>query len=178
MDILNSDNELIEEEDYESEDREEIPIDNKKKKKTIEERLDDLEFNLTQDYRKRRSEIREIKKEWLKITKKLEKKKNQVDSKAGINKPEPIPDCLATFIGVPKGTVMARTKLGGKIYQECKERGLVYPEDNRIIRVDDELAKIFKTTKKVNKSTNIKDRELDQAINFYNLSSYIKRCYN
>ncbi len=143
----------------------------------MENMFDKLEENLTKFYKEQRVEIRKMKKIYVKNMKKFNKKK-VVESTAGINKSIVIPDKLADLIKYPKGTKMARTKLGGELYSVFKCRNLLYKKDKRIMRVDDELANIFSVNKKiVNKSVNPHDK-IDKGINFYNLQSYIKRCFD
>lgn len=149
----------------------------KKKSLDIADMCDELEVNLTKTFKEYRSEIRKIKKEYQKTINKVNKNntiKNK--KKAGITKVTRIPDVLADLIGVKKGTEMTRIDLGKHIHDVFKSRDLLYEKDRRIMRVDDELAKIFGTTTAVNKSTDPK-ANIDIGFNFYNLQSYIKRCF-
>jgi len=151
-----------------------------KKKKVVDvaQMCDDLEMKLTESFKEHRSEIRKIKKEYQKTVNKLKKSSATGKKKkaVGINNVTRIPDSLADLIGVKRGTEMARTELGKNIHEVFKNRDLLYSSDKRIMRVDDELAKIFGTTTDVNKSTDPK-ASVDVGFNFYNLQSYIKRCF-
>jgi hypothetical protein len=100
------------------------------------------------------------------------------DKRRGINKPVRVPNELVDLINIDRGKLMSRTKLGGEIYKVIKSRGLIYEGDKRVMRVDDELCKIFKTTKHVNNSTDPKEKRLDIGFNFYNLQSIIKSKFN
>ena len=138
-----------------------------------------FEEELTTNFRKQREDIRSIKKMYQKEVKKNNKHKNKgnMNETAGINKPTTVPDKLADLIGIKRGAVMPRTKVGSLIYNEFGDRGLLYSRDKRVMRVDNELKQIFNVDIIVNNSTNPKDK-VDVGINFYNLHSYIKRCYD
>lgn len=138
-----------------------------------------FEEELTMNYRKQRDDIRNIKKLYLKEVKNMHKKKNKgvTNETAGINKPIILPNKLADLIGVNRGTSMPRTRVGSLVYNEFSQRGLLYEKDKRIMRVDNELKQIFNVSDRVNNSINVKDK-VDEGINFYNLHSYIKRCYD
>lgn len=153
----------------------EVPI-VKKKKLNIIEMCDDMEKKLTESFKAHRDELRKIKREYQKKMNKLDRRANNGKKLVGINNVTRIPDSLADLIGVKRGTEMARTELGKRVHNIFKSRDLLYEHNKRIMRVDDELAKIFGTTTDVNKSVNEK-ADIDIGINFYNLQSYIKRCY-
>jgi chromatin remodeling complex protein RSC6 len=105
---------------------------------------------------------------------KLHKSTLKQAKKTGFTKPEKVPDALAKFVGLTKGTVMPRTDLTKKVYGIIKDRGLYYDKDGRVLRADKEIMELFNLTDQVNKSTNCKD---ENGLNFYNLQKYIAKCY-
>lgn len=137
---------------------------------------DDMENDLTTHYRKQRNNIRKLKKSYQKQMKKFSKK-GKKNKNNGINKSTPIPNKIADLIEVERGTCMPRTKVGSLVYKIFNDRGLVYENDKRVLRVDDELREIFNVPLSVNDSINERD-PVDVGINFFNLHSYIKRCYD
>ncbi len=149
-----------------------------KKNMNLIELCNQLERDLTLDFRKHREQIRRIKKTYEKELKKCNKRKKKTitNDKAGINKAIQVPDKLADLVGIPRGTSIPRTKLGGLVYKVFQDRDLLYDNDKRVMRVDNELQNIFGVSSNVNKSINPKDK-VDVGINFYNLHTYIKRCY-
>jgi len=69
---------------------------------------------------------------------------------SGFNKPSPVPNELAEFLGVPLGTQMARTQVTSKLYSYIKENKLqnvtnptTGKVDRRVIVPDDKLRKLF-----------------------------------
>ena len=160
-----------------------IDVDSKSEKKTGKKKkatdviqlCNDLETKMIESFKANRAEIRRIKREYQKKINKLDK--HAASKKpVGINNVTQIPNVLADLIDVKRGTKMARTELGKHIYEVFKERDLLYEDDKRVMRVDNELAKIFETTTAVNQSTDPK-APIDIGFNFYNMQSYIKRCF-
>jgi chromatin remodeling complex protein RSC6 len=136
-------------------------------------KCEELINKITKNYRSERDEIREL----MKLYKKeLKNKKNKKKNKeTGFTKPEIVPEELANFIGIEKGTEMPRTELTKRVYKEIKRRGLFYKNDKRVLRADKEIQKMFKLKDNVNKINDPKDKE---GFNFFNLQTYIAKCYN
>jgi chromatin remodeling complex protein RSC6 len=132
---------------------------------------------ITKSYKEQRNEIRhliKLHKKEMKLAKKTKKHIGRRE-KTGFTKPSPIPDKLAEFIHVERGTEMSRTDLTKRIYYELHHRNLYYKNDKRVLRADNDIKKIFNLPENVNQSTNPNDKN---GFNFYNLQTYIAKCYN
>ena len=132
---------------------------------------------ITKNYKDQRDEIRnlvKLHKKELKNIKKVKRSRGNKD-KTGFTKPTIVPDKLANFVGLAKGSEISRTELTGLLCKEFKKRNLYYKKDRRIIIPDDDVKKIFNLPKDAEKSTNPKDKN---GLNFYNLQKYIAECYN
>lgn len=173
--------ELVEEEDQKiDEDLENIE---KKKKEVQQEKDDDVEKRLNNLRKKElefhkyvNNEIKEI----LKLHQTALKNENKKSKKAkepkktGFTKEEPVPDQLADFIGLDRGTDMPRTDVTSLFYAELDKRGLRDENDKRIMRADKELKNLFDLPDSVNESNNPYDKN---GLNFYNLQKYIGELY-
>ena len=74
------------------------------------------------------------------------KRKNANSNKvSGFEKPTPISDELAKFVGEPNGTLMARTAISKKIHEYVKSNNLQDSKNRRIIVPDAKLKKLLKT---------------------------------
>lgn len=133
-----------------------------KLKKNSKEQRDEVK-NLIKLYKK---EVRTIKKT---------KKKRNMKDKTGFTKPEFIPDKLADFVNIPKGTVMSRTELTNLLYKEFEKRNLYYKNDKRVIIPDQDVKKLFDLSNDSDKIIDPKDKN---GLNFYNLQKHIAKCYN
>ena len=81
-----------------------------------------------------------------KIIKSAKKKKSVKSNKvSGFEKPTPISDELAKFVGEPNGTLMARTAISKKIHEYVKSNDLQDEKNRRIIVPDAKLKKLLKT---------------------------------
>jgi chromatin remodeling complex protein RSC6 len=81
-----------------------------------------------------------------KIIKSAKKKKSVKSNKvSGFEKPTPISDELAKFVGEPSGTLMARTAISKKIHEYVKSNDLQDEKNRRIIVPDAKLKKLLKT---------------------------------
>jgi chromatin remodeling complex protein RSC6 len=81
-----------------------------------------------------------------KIIKSAKKKKSVKSNKvSGFEKPTPISDELAKFVGEPNGTLMARTAISKKIHEYVKSNNLQDEKNRRIILPDAKLKKLLKT---------------------------------
>lgn len=130
---------------------------------------------LTKTYKEQRNKIKnlmKLHKSELKNSKRRNKDRKKPET--GFTKSEIVPDNLAKFIGIDKGTEMPRTALTKLVYNEIKNRKLYYEKDRRVLRADEELKKIFKLPDSVNMSINPKD---ELGFNFFNLQKYIAKCY-
>lgn len=146
----------------------------------FEQQCDIILKKLTDNYREQREEIRNLiklhNKEMKTIAKTKNKRNNQhKKDKSGFTKPSVVPDKLANFVSIKKGTVMSRTELTGLICNEFKKRNLYYEKDKRVILPDDEVKKLFNLPDNADQSTDPKDAN---GLNFYNLQKYIAECYN
>jgi len=141
----------------------------------IIQKCQQLLIKLNKEYKENKNEIKNIIKLNQQETKKRTKQKKRT-TKSGFNIPEVIPDKLAKLIGLPLGTKLSRSEVTKLIYKVFQDRNLRYELDKRVLRVDDELMKIFNLTKSVNNSIDPK-AEKGVGINFYNLQKYIKDLY-
>lgn len=66
---------------------------------------------------------------------------------SGFTKPSLISSELASFLGKPKGTEMARTEVTREINQYIRSNNLQDPSNGRIIRADTKLRKLLKLGK-------------------------------
>jgi DNA repair exonuclease SbcCD ATPase subunit len=63
--------------------------------------------------------------------------------KSGFAMTHLIPNKLAKFIGVEPGSEITGPEITKRVWNEFKNRGLIYAKDARILRVNDEISKIF-----------------------------------
>lgn len=141
-------------------------------------KCENLIKEINETSKKHKDDIRELIKFHKKELKKVQTNKPVKinNTKRGITKSGPIPDQIANFLGLEKGTIMPRTKVGSLLMQEFKKRNLVYPQDKRIVVPNDDVKKLFPTLK-VGKeiSTDAKD---PNGLSIYTLQKYIADCYN
>lgn len=112
-----------------------------------------------------------------KSARKSERKKNH--NPTGFARLRPVTGKLADFIGVESGAELSGPAVTKRVWQELKNRNLTWKGDEkegvkgdqRVLRVDDDVAKLFNVPKSVNNSTNHKD---PNGLNFGNLQRYIK----
>jgi hypothetical protein len=111
-------------------------------------------------------------------SKKSERKKNHTPT--GFARLRPVSGKLAEFIGVESGKELTGPAVTKLVWAELKNRGLTWKGDEkkgvkgdqRVLRVDKEVSKIFNVPMSVNESTDHKDKS---GFNFGNLQSYIKK---
>lgn len=89
------------------------------------------------------------------------KRKNTNRKPSGFVKPTLISTELASFLGKPKGTEMARTEVTREINQYIRENNLKDPENGRRILADSKLRKLLKLGK-------------GDELTYFNLQRYIK----
>lgn len=132
---------------------------------------------ITKNYKEQRDEIRnliKLHKKELKCAKKTKRTRNQRD-KTGFTKPEIVPDKLADFVDIKRGTMMSRTELTKLLCKEFTKRNLYYKNDKRVIIPDELVKNLFNLPNNADKSINPRDKD---GLNFYNLQTYIAKCYN
>jgi hypothetical protein len=128
--------------------------------------------------KKHKDEIRELIKLHKKEIKNIQKHKptKKQKEKKGFTKPSKVPDKIADFIGVSRGSLMARTKVSSLLMDEFKKRNLLYSKDKRIIIPDYDTKQLFPNLKITSEvSTNPKD---PNGLNVYTLQRHLTDCYN
>lgn len=172
--VDNSDDESISESDN---NKEKVMVNSEESESEFTKQCDVILEKLTKNYKEQRDEIRNLIKLHKKELRSIKKQKRTRISKdkTGFTKPGVIPDKLAEFVGLNKGTEMSRTKLTKLICQEFENRNLYHKKDRRIIVPDDEVKTLFNLPKDADKSNDPKDKN---GLNFYNLQKYIAECYN
>ena len=97
-----------------------------------------------------------------KIIKSTKKRKSANSNKvSGFEKPTPISDELAKFVGEPSGALMARTAISKKIHEYVKSNNLQHAENRRIIVPDAKLKKLLKPGP-------------NDTLSYFNLQKYLK----
>lgn len=100
----------------------------------------------------------------LKASQKLASKKKRSSGNrapSGFVKPTLISDELATFLGKPKGSELARTDVSKEINAYIREHKLQDPKNGRNINADAKLAKLLKLGK-------------EDKLTYFNLQRYMK----
>lgn len=111
--------------------------------------------------------VKQLQKEHAKLQKATTKKTKKTASStgprtlSGFAKPSQLSDELCDFMGVAKGTSMARTEVTRMINDYIKKNNLQSAEDKRHILPDEKLSKIL----------NIKG---DEKLTYFNLQKYMK----
>lgn len=88
----------------------------------------------------------------------------------GFTKPVPVSEDLATFLGVPLDTLVARPSVTKAIAKYIKEKGLSNPEDGSIFKADKALKKVLGEPRFLVKS---KKPELGMGYSFGSLQKYL-----
>lgn len=101
-------------------------------------------------------------------------KKQKREKKSGFETAKVVPDKLAEFLEVPKGSELARPDVAKKVWQKLRERGLISEQDKRVFKTDKLVTEIFGVPVSVNKITESRNKA---GFNFYNLQKYIKNAY-
>ena len=109
----------------------------------------------------------------IKKIKKTSHKRTKVIN-AGITKDELLPDNLAEFLKLEKGTLLPRSKVTSLVYKKLQELGLYSKTNGKILRTNNEVTKLFGVPTSVNNSNDANDKN---GFNFYNLNKYIKNAY-
>ena len=109
--------------------------------------------------------VKAIEKKVAKLQKLMEKstkkRKTSQNKMSGFEKPTPISDELAKFVGEPIGTLLARTEVSKKIHEYVKTNNLQNPSNRRIIHPDAKLKKLLNTTGK-------------DELSYFNLQKFLK----
>lgn len=95
------------------------------------------------------------------MDKSTKKRKTSQNKMSGFEKPTPISDELAKFVGEPVGSLLARTAVSKKIHEYVKNNNLQNPANRRIIHPDAKLKKLLNTTGK-------------DELSYFNLQKYLK----
>jgi hypothetical protein len=106
-------------------------------------------------------------------------KRSENHKPTGFARLRPVTGQLAGFIGVESGTELSGPEVTKKVWAVLKSRNLTYQGDEkkgvkgdqRVLRVDEEVSKLFNVPMSVNKSVDCKD---PNGFNFGNLQKYIK----
>lgn len=109
----------------------------------------------------------DLKRAKVKKTKRTEKHKP-----TGFARTRPIPEKMASFIGVEPGTELTGPEITRKVWGVLKDRNLTFENDKRVLRVDNEVSNLFFVPMSVNDSTQSND---ENGFNFGNLQFYIKQ---
>lgn len=134
----------------------------------------DLEQKLTENFRQQREQIRALKRLYIKDMKRYYKCKPPTVKSKGFTKDKYVPECLTKYLGISKNTQMSRNSVCKLFREKLVKNNLVYAEDGRVYRADEEIQKLFGLDKSVNDSTSSKDKN---GFNMYNLQTYIAACY-
>ena len=128
-------------------------------------------------HRKEIEEIKDLMKLHKKEIKKSQNKQGQKKNiKTGFVKASQVPDNIAEFLGLEKGTMIPRTKVGSLIMTEFKNRNLLYSKDKRIIIPDNDVYKLFPKLKVTTEiSTDPKD---PNGLNIFTFQTHLANCYN
>lgn len=160
---------------------------NKTKKETLNKLLTKKELNL-----KFPSYLDEIKKELDDEIEKLKELKDKIKKiehvyqsdmlkiyktkkteprvvESGFQKKYKLPDNMCKLINKPNNTELSVPELSKYIYNELKTRNLMYKENKRIFRVDDELSRVLNIPQTVNNYTTIDDK----GFNYHNIQSIL-----
>jgi hypothetical protein len=137
----------------------------------LKELLKTISSSLKKLQTSHKSEVKKMK------TKKSKRSENHKPT--GFARLKPVSDKLSGFIGVNPGTELSGPEITKKVWAELKSRNLTYQGDEkkgvkgdqRVLRVDEEVSKLFGVPMSVNKSVDCKD---PNGFNFGNLQKYIK----
>ncbi len=110
-------------------------------------------------------EVLKERKELLKKAEKSTKKVKKDRPASGIALPTPIPDTIASFLGLPSGSKVARTEVTAKVIAYVKENKLQNPDNKRFILPDEKL------------KTLLKPAEGDD-LTFFKIQTYLKKIFD
>jgi len=106
-------------------------------------------------------------------------KKNTVVVKkqTGFSELRIVPEELKELLGINEN-ILARTEITKKVYKYIDDNKLKYPNNKRIIRVDDKLAKALKLSKdEIEKINNSQEQKDANGLNFFNIQTWLAKLY-
>lgn len=129
--------------------------------------MSSVEYVLKSDYDDLLKTVKKLQKQVKKVLKTI--KMQDVDETkpkklSGFAKPTSVSEDLASFLGIEKDVLIARTEVTKRINTYVKENGLQNQENKRIIVLDDTLRKLV----------SLPD---DVELTFFNLQKYLKHHY-
>ncbi len=110
-------------------------------------------------------EVLKERKELLKKAEKSTKKVKKDRPASGIALPTPIPDTIASFLGLPSGSKVARTEVTAKVIAYVKENKLQNPDNKRFIRPDEKLKSLLKPVE-------------GDDLTFFKIQTYLKKIFD
>ena len=129
--------------------------------------LENLQTNLT-NCRDSIAKVKALKKEWVKLDKKGNKKvkKSQEGSRApsGFAKPTHLTPELCKFLDIPQDSMLSRTDVTRKLNVYLKANNLQNPKNKKEILPNDDLKKLLKLEKGV-------------VLTYFNLQKYMKHLF-
>ncbi len=110
-------------------------------------------------------EVLKERKELLKKAEKSTKKVKKDRPASGIALPTPIPDTIASFLGLPSGSKVARTEVTAKVIAYVKENKLQNPDNKRFILPDEKLKSLLKPVE-------------GDDLTFFKIQTYLKKIFD
>ena len=101
---------------------------------------------------------------------KVKRRKNGLNKPTGFVKELDLPKELADLIGVAEGTKISMPAYTKQFYAMLKSKNLLYADDGRVLRANEEIRKVFNLPESVNDSIDHKDKK---GFNFYTLQKHI-----
>ena len=96
-------------------------------------------------------------------------------TKTGFTKSSRVPDKIADFIGIERGTFLPRTKVTSQLMEEFKKRNLLYSKDKRIIIPNNEVRNLFSDLPESKVFSN--DPKDPNGLNIFTLQTHLTSCY-
>lgn len=110
----------------------------------------------------------------LRFASKYKKKKKSYKRSTGFAGKARVPKKIIKFLKLTDDTLMPRTDVTRKIYQELRDRKLFYAGNGQVLRADDEVKELFGFDDSINECTNPKDKN---GFTFFNFQTHIRRLY-
>lgn len=161
-----------------------LPIDTPEKKKNKKEEVKFMEYyeELKDKVINHYNEAKELKSMVLRlgkmyendINKAIKTKNGKLERAGGINTKKKVPDKLAEYIGIDKGTEMSRPEVAKEIHAVLNQRGLKDKNNRKIMRADKETMKVFGLDDYVN---TVEDPDDLKGFTFRTLPTYIAKIY-